>query len=248
MILQEMVVTNAQGKTETPEDGDLTGQCAEGEDIYTFYAIKSVNQPSSTPTSEQMAAKVKIMIPLGGELNGLYRFPRIGEKVVVAIEGASLYLMGYLPTKENPFAPKEGDKEATDVFDEEGLVLRYKKTGENVADENRDEPYSEIGFYKEPSRWQTTDENLKNEELSSVETDDEGNKTYYPYIDTVKVSSTGDLTTNAQNLPVPNIMARTNLIHTGLGRQKILNKLDRITVGEVKFDGIPLVEVTRWLQ
>ncbi|MBR5606052.1 MAG: hypothetical protein IKW70_06420 [Verrucomicrobia bacterium] len=55
------------------------------------------------------------------------------------------------------------------------------------------------------------------------------------------------LTTNAQNLPVPNIMARTNLIHTGLGRQKILNKLDRITVGEVKFDGIPLLEVTRWL-
>ena len=41
------------------------------------------------------------------------------------------------------------------------------------------------------------------------------------------------LTTNAQNLPIPNIMARTNLVHTGTGRQKILNKLDRITVAEL---------------
>ena len=142
MILQEMVVTNAQGKTETPEDGDLTGQCAEGEDIYTFYAIKSVNQPSSTPTSEQMAAKVKIMMPLGGELNGLYRFPRIGEKVVVAVEGSSHYLMGYLPTAEKPFSPKEDGKEKTDVYKKEGQVLRYKKTGDNTSDA----PYSEIGF------------------------------------------------------------------------------------------------------
>ena len=64
----------------------------------------------------------------------------------------------------------------------------------------------------------------------------------------VDVARTWVITTNAQNLPVPNIMAKTNLVHTGLGRQKILNKLDRISVGEVKFDGIPLAEAARWLQ
>ena len=199
MILKEMIVTNSEGKTETADGKKLIGQCIQNEDMYSFFAIKRVNDPASTPTAEQMAAKVRIMMPLGGELNGMYRFPRVGEKVVVAIEGASHYLMGYLPTKENPFAPKEDDKEETDAFDEEGLVLRYKKTGENVADENRDKPYSEIGFYKEPSRWQTTDEDLQNEKKSLV-VENKGEKEYYPYIDTVKVSSTGDLTTDAQNL------------------------------------------------
>ena len=199
MILQEMIVTNAEGKTEVSGGESLVGQMVKGEDMYSFYAIKRVNDPSVAPTSEKMAAKVRIMMPLGGELNGLYRFPRVGEKVVVAIEGTAHYLMGYLPTKENPFSPEEGGKETTDAFDEEGLVLRYKKTGGNVADEKRDAPYSEIGFYKEPSRWQTTDEDLQNEKKSQVATNN-GEKEYYPYIDTVKVSSTGDLTTNAQNL------------------------------------------------
>ena len=108
--------------------------------------------------------------------------------------------MGYLPTEENSFSPKEDDKENTDVFDEEGLVLRYKKTGANVADENRDEEYSEIGFFKEPSRWSTNDKSLQNKDLSLEEKDENGNKEYYPYIDTVKVSSTGDISSNAQNL------------------------------------------------
>ena len=62
------------------------------------------------------------------------------------------------------------------------------------------------------------------------------------------VARSWTLMTNAQNLPIPNIMARTNLVYTGMGRQKIYNKLDRITVGEMKFDGIPLAEVARWLQ
>ena len=195
MILQEMIVTNAEGKVKSADGTDLTGQCIQCEGMYTFFAIKRVNDPASTPSPEQMASKIKIMMPLGGELNGMYRFPRVGEKVVVAVEGTSHYLMGYLPTEETPFSPKEDNEENSDVFDEEGLVLRYKKTGANVADENRDEEYSEIGFFKEPSRWATNDGNLKNEEDSEKDGDD-----YYPYIDTVKVSSTGDITSNAQNL------------------------------------------------
>ncbi|MBR4126462.1 MAG: hypothetical protein IKR09_02655 [Alphaproteobacteria bacterium] len=200
MNLQEMIVTDSEGKIQTADGNDLTGQCIQSEDMYSFYAIKKVNDPSLKPAADQMAAKIRLTMPVGGEMNGMYRFPRIGEKVLVAIEGTSHYLMSYLPNAENPFSPIEDEKEVSDVFDEEGLVLRYKKTGENVADENRDEKYSEIGFYKEPSRWQTTDENLQNTEKSVEEDDGEGNKTYYPYIDTVKVSSTGDLTSSAQNL------------------------------------------------
>ena len=44
-------------------------------------------------------------------------------------------------------------------------------------------------------------------------------------------------------LPVPNPYARTNLVHTGQGRQAIITKLDRIRLDTVKYDGLPLGEV-----
>ena len=44
-------------------------------------------------------------------------------------------------------------------------------------------------------------------------------------------------------LPVPNPYARTNLVHTGQGRQSIITKLDRIRLDTVKYDGLPLGEV-----
>ena len=44
-------------------------------------------------------------------------------------------------------------------------------------------------------------------------------------------------------LLVPNPYARTNLIHTGQGRQTIMTKLDRIRLDSVKYDGLPLAEV-----
>ena len=212
MILQEMIVTNAEGKTEklVEKDGkkveeSLVGQHIKSEDMYSFYAIKKKNDAADVVSAEKKPAKVRLTLPVGGEMNGMYRFPRVGEKVLVAVEGAAHYLMSYLPSEENPFSEKENNKEKTDVFDEEGQVLRYKKTGANVSDEKRDESYSEIGFYKEPSRWQTQDENLKNTTLSKeavVGQKDDGTDEigYFPYIDQVKISSTGDVTSNAQNL------------------------------------------------
>jgi type II secretory pathway component GspD/PulD (secretin)/tetratricopeptide (TPR) repeat protein len=44
-------------------------------------------------------------------------------------------------------------------------------------------------------------------------------------------------------LPVPNPYARTNMVYTGLGRQSIITKLDRIRLDTVKYDGLPLGEV-----
>ncbi|HXG47341.1 MAG TPA: hypothetical protein VNO52_06935, partial [Methylomirabilota bacterium] len=45
------------------------------------------------------------------------------------------------------------------------------------------------------------------------------------------------------NLPVPNIYARTNLVHTGKGRQAIYLKLENIRLDEINYDGLPLSEV-----
>ena len=47
------------------------------------------------------------------------------------------------------------------------------------------------------------------------------------------------------SLPSPNPYASTNLVYTGSGRQAIINKLDRIRLDNVIFDGLPLSEVVR---
>ena len=180
MNLQEMIVTDAEGKIETAEGKDLTGSCIQGEDIYSFYAIKQKNDPKSKPTPEKMAAKVKIMMPLGGELNGLYRFPRVGEKVVVAVEGTSHYLMGYLPSEETPFADKVDGKESTEPFDKQGQVLRYKKTGDNSTDKT----YSEIGFYSDQTQWKNDADDIN---------------AANPNVDIINIASTGDISSSAQN-------------------------------------------------
>ena len=186
MILQEMVVTNAEGKTRTAKGEDLTGQCIKSEDMYSFYAIKRVNEPAVIPSSEKKPAKVRLTMPTGGELNGIYRFPRVGEKVLVAVEGAAHYLMNYLPMAENAFAPKEGDVEKTEAFDKEAQVIRYRKTGGNASDD----PYSEIGFYSEATEWKE-----KAGSQNSILDDD----TKLPIVDKIKVSSSGDIETHAQN-------------------------------------------------
>ena len=48
-------------------------------------------------------------------------------------------------------------------------------------------------------------------------------------------------------LPTPNPFATTNLVHTGPGRQSIQNKLQRIMLNEVLFDGLPLQQVIQYL-
>ena len=48
-------------------------------------------------------------------------------------------------------------------------------------------------------------------------------------------------------LPVPNPYAETNLTHTGPGRDVIENKLNRIRLENVPYDGLPLSEVIRQL-
>jgi general secretion pathway protein D len=50
-----------------------------------------------------------------------------------------------------------------------------------------------------------------------------------------------------ESLPVPNQMARTNLVFTGKGRQAILSKLDHIRLNTFSSEGLPLNEVVRYL-
>jgi hypothetical protein len=50
------------------------------------------------------------------------------------------------------------------------------------------------------------------------------------------------------SMPQPNPYARTNLIHTGKGRQAIVSKMERIRLDTVSFDNLPLSEVVSFLR
>ena len=55
------------------------------------------------------------------------------------------------------------------------------------------------------------------------------------------------LPTSQAVLPVPNPYATNKLVHTGPGRQVIVDKLNRIHLDNVSYDGVPLSEVLRQL-
>ena len=54
--------------------------------------------------------------------------------------------------------------------------------------------------------------------------------------------------TKRELLPMPNPLTRANLVHTSPGRQQILQKLDKIRLNEVFYDGIQLAEVLKKLR
>lgn len=59
----------------------------------------------------------------------------------------------------------------------------------------------------------------------------------------IEIEDTWTPRKKAEDLPSPNPMARTNLVYTSEGRQKILQKLDKIRLDEVSYDGLPLATV-----
>ena len=61
----------------------------------------------------------------------------------------------------------------------------------------------------------------------------------------VEVAKAWEVPTGKMQLPVPNPYASANLVHTGPGREAIVNKLERIHLDSVSYDGLPLSEVIR---
>ncbi|MDR2105580.1 MAG: hypothetical protein LBP51_07500 [Deferribacteraceae bacterium] len=154
MELLEMIVTDQNSKAEPTTYGaysyivDANGK----KDPYKFYAAL---EPAAG-TATRAAQVVSIVMPLGGDQSGLYKFPRIGEKVLVAHDSA-YYLMGYLPGENNSlYETEEENKDIQGLTDQEGLIFRYKMTGQNT-----DTPYeySEVAFYKDDDHWVRTDAN-----------------------------------------------------------------------------------------
>jgi len=122
---------------------------------------------------------VNIVMPLGGSQSGLFRYPKKGEKILVGVEdNAGAFLMGYMP--EDAADNIETGKDNTAVMPDEkaGQIFRYKGPND---DSKQTKEYSEIGFYNEETKW-------KAKGASSC-----------PKIDTLKITSAGDINQKATN-------------------------------------------------
>lgn len=132
-------------------------------DNYTFYAVKTIPLPAGSEPIQVM-----LSMPLGGQHNGMFRYPRIGERVLSVCHGNKYYLLAYLPSKEgdcNDFeisagevVEKVGDTyavvdvdENTTLCNSEAEILRYRKRSGFRSKNGNDVNCSEIGFYREVS-------------------------------------------------------------------------------------------------
>jgi hypothetical protein len=202
--LVEMTVTDGNGTTT-----GLEGTCGRvtmfdgKDDPYRFYAAENPNGADSTGNQvTQLTKQVKqvtMVMPLGGSQTGLYRFPRIGEKVLVLDGGANYYMMGYIPTTDQPFyddtayANTDADTDAMrgfeakqknpgdmqDFLQDNGMAFRYKRDAKNAGSG----AFSEIGFYQKNAKWPTTRD---------------GNASYERQ-DAIAIQSTGDIESRAEN-------------------------------------------------
>ncbi len=61
----------------------------------------------------------------------------------------------------------------------------------------------------------------------------------------VEVEKSWNVPISRERLPSPNPFTQTNLVRTSYGRQQIYQKLDKILLNEILYDGLPLSEVVR---
>lgn len=180
----EMTVTNREGAVNGFEGTYGLVRIDKRQDPYRFYASETPDNPSKE------AHQIVMVLPLGGALSGLYRYPKIGEKILAAASRHSsatvYYMMGYVPSRENLF--HTGEKGEREIFEEKGEVFRYRQTGKAALPE--EEAYSEIGFYQRPTAWKAAAD--EQQDYAAFTGD-------YPRIDRINIHSTGDIHTSAVN-------------------------------------------------
>ncbi|MDR2404739.1 MAG: phage baseplate assembly protein V [Spirochaetaceae bacterium] len=197
MTVATYTVSDAEGNT-TEQAGKIVGI---SKDPFRFY----VSNPDKEPKDNQEPfLKVQIVMPLGGREAGLFRFPRVGEQVLVGTEGLSNYLMGYIPTYTSgtdatdttPAIEAAQDFQTVGMFEDDGKgeVFRYEQTGKKPGIDT--ERYSEIGFYHKKTQWDVSEDARS----QYADVGDTEKKTYHPpLIDLINIHSTGDIHESAVN-------------------------------------------------
>jgi hypothetical protein len=166
MNMAEMCVCDAGGLTT-----DVGARVPADSVPYMFYALNGNTR-----------FIVTILMPLGGTQSGLFRFPKVGEKVLVAHEsGTTGYLLGYVPSNAQAFDIKSNDMNA--LIENQGEVFRYQQTGKATGKIGGGARYSEIGFYNEQTAWKA----------ASPADYQSGESENPPKVDRLNIQSTGDI-------------------------------------------------------
>jgi hypothetical protein len=209
MPVLEMDVTDGDGLVEDESIGKII---TVENDPYTFYA--------NPGTDKETKVDVQMVMPIGGSQSGLFRQPRVGERVLVAQElmgvssyGYKYYLMGFVPDSKNAFYNAAEDSADTSVdnlggrasqqnpvnIDEfsrlNGMALRYER------DTNKNQP-------KENDEYQNTAGGIPYSEIGFYNKKakwPKGSLTNNPTesdfdrLDTLNIQSSGDIEHRSQN-------------------------------------------------
>lgn len=219
-----MIVCDANGNVKTSKDDKIfTKDQAKG--FYIFYAKKSVDAKS--------VSEIILTMPVGGNQNGLFRLPHVGEKILVSQQGNQFFLIAYLPDTETmEFREESADvTEANEITSSESLTLRYKSP-HAFPKENKGRSkkgISEIKFSTQKTYWPEKKDTIKSDKTVD-----------FPSVDRIDVSSSGDVITTAQNYN------EINASRVGIfaGVQSDLKKLkDKATTptGDVATNGLEIL-------
>jgi hypothetical protein len=180
-----------------------------GNNRYQFYVDIAEGGSLATP--------VNMVMPMGGPEAGLFRFPRVGEQVLVCHSSNGYYFMGFAPSTSAPFYPEaaaanrgvdacgynpsqRNPGNMNDFLNDNGMALRYKKE-DNLNDGGRKTTgsgaFSEIGFYNKKAKWPDAIKRYNDGEEAKKEQRLPEDR--FSRIDVLNIQSTGDIESRAGN-------------------------------------------------
>jgi hypothetical protein len=216
MDINEYTVCDKNGNS----GSTIKGKYVTAGDNYTFY----VKLPDKTA-----GTAVKIMVPMGGPQSGFFRFPRIGEKVLVCqAQNNGYYLMGFVPsvTDDALFYPEgtnpnktladtalaletanETEKAALGQYIREGYNPNQRNPGD-ITDFLKDNGMALR--YKQEENLNLAQGDIKKNAGKGAYSEiafynkaakwpETGGGTDYPRQDTINIQSTGDIESRAEN-------------------------------------------------
>ncbi|MCQ2379710.1 MAG: hypothetical protein MJ025_02140 [Victivallaceae bacterium] len=118
----QATVCDSSGKTSGADGkGNASSSLLSGggnKKVYAFYALVDGSKDK---------VKVWLLMPAGGYGQGLFRIPRLGDRVLLVSAGSyNYYMVGYLPCDDMPFVTNPG-KESGRADVNQQLSLRYQK-------------------------------------------------------------------------------------------------------------------------
>ncbi len=135
-VIREAIVCDINGKTDDPQTRNTLVQSPRSmPDTPWRFLVRNENADSENPCID-----VEMNMPLGGKRSGLYRFPRVGERVLLLEEPDKVVLLGYSPDKTGAFSEFT---DGTDTHARNASALRYSAPGK---EKDLSGQYDEIGF------------------------------------------------------------------------------------------------------